>query len=91
MEEKIDVGGNGVGPETPKSIEEHQDRYLRDAWHEYTLQELGFFVYFFVKRAGLRNIVVDKAKVAKDLTDAQNHLDMMQAKLNHAKGMLGVE
>jgi len=67
---------------TPDSIEEHQPKYKSSAWKEYTLQELGMWVHLFVKRAKHRK---DTQKRAKDLTDAQNYLNMMQAHLDLAR------
>lgn len=68
--------------ETPPSLEEHEPKYKANAWEEYTLQELGNWVHLFVKRAGHRS---DTSKRDKDLTDAQNYLDMMQAHIDAAR------
>lgn len=68
-------------PETPESIKEHQHKYKEGAWHGYSLFELGSFVHLLVKRALHRSIF---AKAEKDLTDAQNYLNMMQANINAA-------
>ena len=64
---------------TPESIIPHAPKYNDRAWEQYSLQELGNWVHLFAKRATHRT---DADKRAKDLTDAQNYLDMMQAHLN---------
>ena len=68
--------------QTPQSIVEHQPRFKADAWKDYSITELGSTVAFFVKRASHRT---EPAKAAKDLTDAQNYLDMLQAHVTDAK------
>jgi len=72
----------------PKSCEEHQPKYHNLAWMQYTLAELGQWVHLFVKRAGHRK---DTVKREKDLTDAQNYLDMMQAHIDAVKGSAVIE
>jgi hypothetical protein len=67
--------------ETPKNILEHQSKYKDNAWQMYTLQELGNWVHLLTKRAAHRT---DSAKRAKDLSDAQNYLSMMQAHIDAA-------
>lgn len=67
----------------PTACEEHQPKYKEGAWEDYTLAELGGIVAFFAKRSTHRDCCEKKAK---DLTDAQNYLDMMQAKLDELKG-----
>ncbi len=67
---------------TPESLNEHQPKYNEGAWTEYTLQELGNWVHLFTKRSYHRK---DHDKRAKDLLDAQNYLNMMQAQLDAAK------
>lgn len=69
----------------PKSLEEHQPKYLADAWRLYSLAELGNTVAFFIKRATHR---LKPEQAAKDVQDAQNYLDMMQAHVNDAKAKL---
>lgn len=69
-------------PQTPAGLGAHQQKYNVGAWKEYTLQELGNWVHLFVKRAAHR---ADPDKKAKDLLDAQNYLDMMQAHIDAAK------
>ena len=68
--------------ETPKSIEAHQDDYKPQAWEAYTFGELGTWVHLLATRAGHRS---NPEKRKKDLQDAQNYLDMMQANLNALK------
>lgn len=67
--------------ELPKSCEKHQSKYHGNAWKDYTLAELGQWVHLFVKRAAHRS---DTTKRAKDLSDAQNYLHMMQAHIDAA-------
>ncbi len=64
---------------TPASLVEHEIDYKPDAWKSYTIAELGNIVAFFVKRAGHRS---DPKKAEKDLTDAQNYLDMIQSHID---------
>lgn len=66
----------------PESIEHHQVDYKSDAWKQYTLQELGYWVHLFVKRAEHRD---NAEKKVKDLHDAQNYLNMMQSYIDAAK------
>lgn len=63
-------------PEVPESIKEHQKKYKEGIWRTYTLHELGMWVHLFVRRALHR---ADKIKARKDITDAQNYLNMMQS------------
>ena len=64
---------------TPETIKSHAADYVDRSWEDYEFQELGNFVHLLAKRAGHR---ANPAKLAKDLTDAQNYLYMMQAKLD---------
>lgn len=66
----------------PESITGHAPKYNDRAWEQYTLQELGNWVHLLAKRSTHR---ADSEKRAKDLTDAQNYLDMMQAHINHLR------
>lgn len=69
----------------PKPTEQpaaHATDYKPGAWDAYTMAELGQWVHLFAKRAEHRD---NPEKRAKDLTDAQNYLDMMQAKLDALK------
>jgi hypothetical protein len=64
---------------TPESIKPMAPEYKDRAWEQYTLQELGNWVHLFAKRATHR---ADSAKRTKDIADAQNYLNMMQAHLD---------
>lgn len=64
---------------TPESIKEHQTKYIEGIWKEYSLYELGWWVHLLAKRSQHR---VDATKRDKDLTDAQNYLNMMQSHLD---------
>lgn len=68
--------------QTPESAAAHESKFKPQAWEAYSLQELGQWVHLFAKRSEHR---ADDEKRAKDLQDAQNYLDMMQAKLNSLK------
>ena len=68
--------------ETPQGCQEHQPDYKTQSWEAYSLFELGTWVHLFVKRAEHRS---NPAKRKKDLHDAQNYLDMMQAKLRELR------
>jgi hypothetical protein len=63
----------------PESIEEHQPKYKEGKWRTYTLNELGMYVHLLIKRALHR---ADKIKARKDVTDAQNYLNMMQSQID---------
>ena len=71
--------------QTPEEIKEHSPRFYDNAWENYSLQELGSWVHLFVKRAYHRR---EKDKIRKDLTDAENYLQMMQSHINEAKETL---
>ena len=64
---------------TPESAKQYENNYRSEAWQEYTLAELGQWVHLCAKRASHR---ANADKRSKDLRDAQNYLDMMQAKLD---------
>lgn len=64
---------------TPEGCEEHQENYKPKIWETYSFMELGLWVHLLVKRSQHR---AKSEKRTKDLHDAQNYLDMMQAKLN---------
>ena len=65
----------------PESIERYKEEYVDGTWRRYSLQELGNWVHLLAKRATHRT---NPAKWKKDLTDAQNYLNMMQAHLDAA-------
>jgi hypothetical protein len=71
-----------TAPRLPKSCEEHQPKYAAGAWQNYTPLELGMWVHLMLKRAGHR---ADAAKKAKDIEDAQNYLNMLQAHVDSAR------
>jgi hypothetical protein len=64
---------------TPDSIAEHQQKYHANAWRQYSAAELGQWVALLVKRAGHWT---EAARRAKDLKDAQNYLNMLQAHID---------
>lgn len=70
----------------PESIEHHQVDYKQNAWQQYSLQELGNWVHLFVKRSEHRQ---NKEKARKDLHDAQNYLNIMQAYIDDAVSKIG--
>lgn len=72
--------------ETPESIRDRQLDYKDKAWEQYTPQELGNWVHLFLKRSQHR---VDKEKAVKDITDAQNYLNMLQAHVDAARESMG--
>jgi hypothetical protein len=63
---------------TPSSLAPHQDDYKPRSWDEYGMDELGNWVHLLSKRATHRT---NPAKRKKDLYDARNYLNMMDAKL----------
>ena len=68
---------------TPESIKGHSADYQNHSWQDYTLQELGNWVHLFARRSQHRS---NEDKKRKDLEDAQNYLNMMQAWLDYLKG-----
>lgn len=72
-------------PDTPESIKEHASDYKNRAWEDYDFDELGHWVHLLAKRACHRS---DKERCRKDLTDAQNYLNIMQANLDYQKRQL---
>lgn len=67
---------------TPDSIQKHEPDYKAQAWDQYTMFELGYWVHLLSTRATHRD---NAEKAKKDLYDAQNYLDMMQSKLDAVK------
>lgn len=65
--------------ETPESVVPHEAKYRSDAWHEYTPEELLSWVLLLTKRAGMRT---DREKHDKDLADARNYRDMLNAAID---------
>lgn len=64
-------------------MEEYQSGYLPEAWKFYEVQELGWFVHLLVRRSYHRSPDQVEKKL-KDLKDAQNYLNMMQAHIDAA-------
>ncbi|KKK97307.1 hypothetical protein LCGC14_2654060 [marine sediment metagenome] len=81
------TAGNHPNTRTPSAIFPHYDAFKADSWREYTLQELGDAVAFFVKRAQHRT---SPKKVAKDLYDAKNYAVMMLAHVEQHVMDLGI-
>ena len=69
----------------PTALADHQADYHPKAWEQYTLAELGQWVHLFAKRAAHRANV---EKAEKDLYDAQNYLDMMQATIKELRDQI---
>ena len=69
-------------PDTPESIKCHSTDYSSRSWCEYTPQELGQWVHLLLLRARHR---VSPVKAEKDIYDAQNYLNMLQAHVDAAK------
>jgi hypothetical protein len=69
----------------PDSLAPHAQDYKPGVFAEYTFDELGMWVHNLAKRATHRD---NPEKRDKDLRDAQNYLDIMQAKLNALKADL---
>ena len=64
------------------SIEKHQKDYKTEAWKNYTIAELGWWVHLLTKRSEHRS---NQEKREKDLYDASNYLWMLQQKLEDKK------
>lgn len=64
---------------TPKSLKQHASDYKHRAWTDYTLEELGQWVTLLIKRSSHRS---NLEKRAKDLHDARNYLNMLDAQLS---------
>jgi len=64
---------------------------MAESYKNYTIAELGHWVHLSVKRAGNREFSEKPGEVLekreKDLMDAQNYLDMMQAHIDAATAM----
>jgi len=68
-----------MDPKLPESCKDHQCKYKEGAWRTYSLMELGNWVHLLSRRAQHRTDL-DKAK--KDMLDARNYLNMMEARLD---------
>jgi hypothetical protein len=66
----------------PEGLAPHGADYKPDAWMDWTLYELGWWVHLLTKRAGMR---ADPHRRAKDLHDAANYQAMAQAFLDAAR------
>ena len=62
-----------------RAVRERNAEERAIAEQDYTLQELGYWVHLLATRSQHRS---NPEKRAKDLYDAQNYLDMMQARLD---------
>ncbi len=68
--------------QTPESILSYSDEYQDRSWDQYTLIQYAFWVINLADRATHRN--VEKAdKIAKDIYDAFNYLDMFASKAKY--------
>lgn len=76
MNEKVDV---------PEGIKPHASDYKKNAWTNYTLEELGQWIALFVKRSSHRS---NLKKREKDLHDARSYLNMLDAQLSHLEDQL---
>lgn len=70
---------------TPESIKKHSQEFKDGSWRNYTFEDLGKWVHLLTKRAYHRTT---KEKRVKDLYDAQQYLNMMQAHLDEHKEIL---
>ena len=64
---------------TPESIKVHADKYKEGTWRNYSYEELAQWVNLLTKRAAHRT---DFEKSQKDLDDANNYLEMLNAKFS---------
>jgi len=69
-------------------IERHNEDYKKDAWHEYSLEELGAWVSLLSKRATHRS---DLDKAQKDMYDAKNYYRMMGEMLKEISERIGID
>ena len=63
----------------PKELRPHLDNYFPESWRNYTLQELGTFVYLLTTRSLMRG---SPERRARDLYDARNYWRMIGAHLD---------
>lgn len=63
------------------SYKDHENDFGKDAWKDYTLEELGQWIALLTKRASHRSNP-DKSK--KDIVDAQNYLEMLNEAVKNA-------
>lgn len=67
------------------TIDEHQHKFVSEAWRDYTIAELGNIVEFYIKRAGHRRYPED---VKNDLRDARNYLYFIELKVVQAEEIM---
>lgn len=56
-------------------MNEHDHKFKKDAWHEYSVAELAMWVHLLRKRADMRT---EPDKAAKDRMDADNYEAMLK-------------
>jgi len=68
-------------------LEKHESKYLPNAFDVYTGMELGAWVHLFLIRSEHRNLNHPDglAGAQKDVTDAQNYLNILQDRVSKAK------
>ena len=59
------------------SLAKHQKDYKPEAWKQYTIEELQWWVQLLIKRASHRT---NEEKRQKDLYDAGNYMEMLRIK-----------
>lgn len=67
---------------TPEQIKPHSRDYKNNAWEQYSFEELTWWVTLLTKRATHRD---NPDKRDKDLYDAGNYLEMLNAKFKNEK------
>jgi len=60
---------------TPDSIKSISENFVDNSWKNYTIAELGQWIYLLIKRA---NLETNKLKASNDIMLAQNYLNMIQ-------------
>jgi hypothetical protein len=63
---------------TPEKIKKYASRFKSGSWRHYSYEELAQWVNLLTKRATHRTSI---EKAHKDLDDAENYLEMLNAKL----------
>lgn len=63
---------------TPKSLTPHKDDFKKGSWRNYSPVELAGWAHLLSTRAQNRDSA-QTDKIAKDLYDAQNYIDMLDA------------
>lgn len=69
-------------------IEKHDQDYKAEAWKNYSIEELGQWVFPLTKRAQHRG---NPEKAKKDLYDAKNYLRMIEEKVQNTAEILNVD